>query len=43
MKRIFSVIIILIIIFGLTVTTYATLWDRGGGLIYDDVLNITWL
>ena len=21
----------------------ATLWDRGGGLIYDDVLNITWL
>lgn len=21
----------------------ASLWDRGGGLIYDDVLNITWL
>ena len=21
----------------------ATLWDRGGGLIYDDFLNITWL
>lgn len=21
----------------------ATLWDRSGGLIYDDVLNITWL
>ena len=21
----------------------ATLWDRGGGLIYDDVLNITWM
>jgi hypothetical protein len=21
----------------------ATLWDRGGGLIYDDVLNVTWL
>jgi hypothetical protein len=21
----------------------ATLWDRGGGLIYDDVLEITWL
>ena len=21
----------------------ATLWDRGGGLIYDDVLKITWL
>jgi hypothetical protein len=24
-------------------TAYATLWDRGGGLIYDDVLDITWL
>jgi hypothetical protein len=22
---------------------YATLWDRGGGLIYDDVLKVTWL
>jgi hypothetical protein len=21
----------------------ATLWDRGAGLIYDDVLNVTWL
>ncbi len=21
----------------------ATLWDRGGGLIYDDVLDVTWL
>ena len=21
----------------------ATLWDRGGGLIYDDALNMTWL
>jgi hypothetical protein len=21
----------------------ASLWDRGGGLIYDDVLNLTWL
>lgn len=24
-------------------TAQATLWDRGGGLIYDDVLKITWL
>ena len=24
-------------------TAQATLIDRGGGLIYDDVLNITWL
>ena len=27
----------------LTSPTHATLWDRGGGLIYDDDLNITWL
>lgn len=26
-----------------TVTAQASLYDRGGGLIYDDVLNITWL
>jgi hypothetical protein len=24
-------------------TSHATLWDRGGGLIFDDHLNITWL
>ena len=22
---------------------HAALWDRGGGLLYDDVLNVTWL
>ncbi len=27
----------------LTVSAQATLWDRGGGLIYDDDLDITWL
>jgi hypothetical protein len=44
MKRIFSLIIVLIIILlGLTVTTNATLIDRGGGMIYDTDLNITWL
>jgi hypothetical protein len=42
MRRIFSFMIILVVIFGLTVSTHATLWDRGG-LIYDDFLNITWL
>jgi hypothetical protein len=24
-------------------TGNAPLWDRGGGLIYDTVLNVTWL
>src|SRR5437879_5591769 len=28
---------------GLAGNASATLFDRGGGLIYDDVLNITWL
>jgi hypothetical protein len=42
MRRIFSLIIVLSSIFGLTLTAYATLWDRGGGLIYATDLNITW-
>ena len=33
-------------LFALVATTsgasHATLFDRGGGLLYDDVLNITW-
>ena len=31
------------IIFGLTVSAQAALHDRGNGMIYDDVLDITWL
>ena len=27
----------------LTVSAHASLYDRGNGLIYDDVLNVTWL
>ena len=27
----------------LTSPIHAALWDRGGGLIYDDVFDITWL
>lgn len=33
----------LVLIIGAIGTANATLWDRGGGLIYDDVLDITWL
>lgn len=33
----------MVTMFWFTSPTHATLWDRGGGLIYDDVLNITWL
>jgi hypothetical protein len=34
---------ILVGLLGFSQAANATLWDRGGGLIYDDVLNITWL
>jgi hypothetical protein len=43
MRRVFSLIIVFSSVLGLTLTAYATLWDRGGGMIYDDFLNITWL
>jgi len=43
MKRIYSLIIVLSFIFGLTVSAHAALIDRGGGLIYDTDLDITWL
>jgi hypothetical protein len=39
MKR----LLVIAIIFVFVGTANATLWDRGGGLIYDDVLNVTWL
>ncbi|MCK5609048.1 thrombospondin type 3 repeat-containing protein [Candidatus Pacearchaeota archaeon] len=38
-----SIILCLIFVFGFIQTANATLIDRGGGLIYDDVLDITWL
>ena len=42
MKRIYSLIIVLSFIFGLTVSAHAALIDRGGGLIYDTDLDIIW-
>jgi hypothetical protein len=33
----------MVTMFWFTSPTHADLWDRGGGLIYDDVLKITWL
>ena len=41
MKRIILMIFAGILCFSSVASS--TLWDRGGGLIYDDVLNITWL
>ena len=43
MKKIFTLLTALIMVCGLSFTAHAALIDRGGGLIYDDDLNITWL
>jgi hypothetical protein len=43
MKKIFGLLIALVMVLGLSVSAQATLIDKGGGLIYDDHLNITWL
>ncbi|MES9905745.1 MAG: DUF1566 domain-containing protein [Sedimenticola sp.] len=40
MKRLLTLALLPLLTIG---TAQATLIDRGGGLIYDDVLNITWL
>ena len=43
MKTIFTLLTVLVMMFGLMFSANAALIDRGGGLIYDDDLNITWL
>jgi hypothetical protein len=43
MKKILVFLCAILLFFGITGMANATLWDRGGGLIYDDVLDITWL
>ncbi len=43
MKKLSVFLCSLVLVFGVVVTANAALWDRGGGLIYDDVLDITWL
>jgi len=41
MRKLLLFLILLLI--GMLGVSNATLWDRGGGLVYDDVLEITWL
>ena len=43
MKKSVVVLCVLLSILGIVGISNAKLWDRGGGLIYDDVLKITWL
>ena len=38
-----AMILSITLVLGFTALGNATLWDRGGGLIYDDYLNITWM
>lgn len=43
MKRIFTLLSTLLVLLGLSISAHALLIDRGGGMIYDTDLNITWL
>ena len=43
MKKLLVFSCAMLLLFGFVGIANATLWDRGGGLIYDDVLDITWL
>lgn len=43
MKKVYTLLALLVILWWLPVSAHATLIDRGGGLIYDTDLNITWL
>ena len=43
MKSLSLFLCAMVLMFVIIRTSNAALWDRGGGLIYDDVLNITWL
>lgn len=43
MKQLTTLFTILVIVVAFTTISWATLIDRGGGMIYDTDLNITWL
>lgn len=43
MNKSFILFIAISLTFGIVGNANAALWDRSGGLIYDDDLNITWL
>jgi hypothetical protein len=42
-NRLLAAFFVGILALALSASARATLFDRGGGMIYDDVLNITWL
>lgn len=42
-KQILGILIVICILLGTSGNSYSALFDRGGGMIYDDDLNITWI
>lgn len=42
-KKVYTLLALVVTFYGLTVSAHATLIDRGGGMIYDTEINITWL
>jgi len=43
MKRHIIILVTFLLFCGFTENALSTLYDRGNGLIYDDVLNVTWM
>jgi hypothetical protein len=43
MKKTFFGFLLVGVLLGFNPVANASLWDRGGGLVYDDVLKVTWL
>lgn len=43
MRKAGVLLIVLVLLLFITTAAIAALYDRGGGLIYDDVLDITWM
>ncbi len=43
MQKLLGFLFVLVLVFGIVGNVNAALINRGGGLIYDDVLDITWL
>jgi hypothetical protein len=43
MRKLTVSLCVMVLVFGFVSITNAILWDRGNGMMYDDVLDITWL
>ncbi len=43
MKKILVFLCVMMLVFGLTISTHATLIDLGGGMVYSTDMDVTWL